>query len=567
MDNIVYLIFRRMRPPLLTLLVVYAVSVLGLVLIPGQDDSGNPWHMDFFHAFYFVSYMATTIGFGEIPYAFTDAQRLWVTVSMYATVIAWLYAIGTILTLVQDRTFQDALAERRLSRRIRSLREPFYLICGYGETGAALVRGLTEVGQHVTVIEIDEQRANMISLENLRDYVPVLHGDARRPVHLLEAGLRHEQCRAVVAVTNDNHANLKVAISSKLMHPEIPVICRADSADVEKNMASFGTDYIVDPYETFAVDLATAFKLPCLYLLQRWLTGSVDDCTLAEPVYPPMEGHWVICGFGRFGKALYRRLKELGIRVVVVEALPERTGKPAEGVVVGRGTEAETLRQADIETAVGLIAGTDNDTNNLSIVVTARELNPELFVVIRQNHTDNGCIIDEVRADMVMHASHIIADRIRVLLGTPMLHHFIRLACDRSNDWACELVSRISALVGRCMPELDEVDVDRHHAEAVIEAIEQGEIVSVGDILHDAWQRDRQIRCIVLMLQRDDEVFLLPGPEYRLQDGDRLLVCAGRGGMRRLYWNLQNAGILSYVRTGEVRKHGWLWNKLTDRDE
>ncbi len=562
MNNFVFLIFRRMRRPLLTLLVVYAVSILGLVLIPGQDADGNPWHMDFFHAFYFVSFMSTTIGFGEIPYEFTDAQRLWVSLSMYAGVISWLYAIGNILTLVQDKTFQDAIAEHRFARRIRAMRQSFYLICGYGETGSALVRGLTDVGQHVVVIEKDAQRANMIRLENLRDYVPTLHGDAQKPLHLQEAGLESPCCEAVVAVTNDNEANLKIAISSKLLHPDIKVICRADSADIEKNMASFGTDHIIDPYETFATYLSTAFRVPCLYLMQRWLIGNVGDCSLTDPVYPPKSQHWVICGYGRFGKAVHERLVEEGIEVRVIEARPDLTGEPRQGVIVGRGTEAETLLQADIETAGGLIAGTDNDANNLSIVVTARDLNPDLFIVLRQNHSDNERIIDAVHADMVMHPSRIIADKIRVLLGTPMLHRFIAMAYHKENDWACELVSRISALVGRCVPELEEVSIDDYHAGAVTDALGQGEHIRIGELLHDSWRRDRQIRCIVLMLQRGGEDMLLPDPETELQPGDRLLVCAGRGGLRRLYWNMQNAGILSYVRTGEVQKHGWLWNKL-----
>ena len=111
MDSIIYLVFRNMRQPLLTLLVVYAVAVFGLTVIPGVDADGNPWHMSIFHAFYFVSYMATTIGFGEIPYEFTDAQRLWVSLSLYAAVVAWIYAFGTILALVQDKTFQEAIAE------------------------------------------------------------------------------------------------------------------------------------------------------------------------------------------------------------------------------------------------------------------------------------------------------------------------------------------------------------------------------------------------------------------------------------------------------------------------
>ena len=51
--------------PLLVLIGVYSVSILGLVLIPGQDDQGMPWRMNFFHAFYFVSFMGSTIGFGS----------------------------------------------------------------------------------------------------------------------------------------------------------------------------------------------------------------------------------------------------------------------------------------------------------------------------------------------------------------------------------------------------------------------------------------------------------------------------------------------------------------------
>lgn len=68
MGHVFYLLLRRLRAPFLTIIVIYAISTLGFVLIPGQDDQGNPWHMDFFHAFYFVSFMGSTIGFGEIPY-------------------------------------------------------------------------------------------------------------------------------------------------------------------------------------------------------------------------------------------------------------------------------------------------------------------------------------------------------------------------------------------------------------------------------------------------------------------------------------------------------------------
>lgn len=565
MDNIVFLIFRRMRRPLITLLIVYALSVLGLVLIPGQDAEGQVWHMGFFHAFYFVSYMSTTIGFGEIPYEFNDAQRLWVIVAMYASVIAWLYAIGTILTLVQDKTFQQALAENKLARHIRTLHEPFYLVCGYGETGSALVKGLTDKGQHVVVIEIDEFRTNLIRLDNLRDFVPALHGDAQKPLHLQEAGLENPLCLAVVAVTNVNEVNLKIAITSKLLHPNIKVICRADSHDVEKNMASFDTDYIIDPFDTFATYLATAFQVPCLYLLQLWLFSGNDERVLDEPIYPPKNKRWIVCGYGRFGKAVYERLKKEGIDVVVIEANPEQTGQPAGGVIEGRGTEAETLIQAGVEQACGLIAGTDNDANNLSIVVTARNLNASLFFIVRQNHSDNSGIINAVNADMVMHPSKIIADKIRVLLGTPMLYQFISLAYHQDNDWACELVSRISALVRTHVPQMEEIMVNDFQSSAVMKVLARGESVRLGDLLRDPWQRDTELNCIALLMERHNELVLLPSIDTELKAGDRFLFCTGSQGFTRLYWNIQHDNILSYVRTGKAAKQGWLWRKFSKK--
>lgn len=558
--NIIYIILRRMRRPLLTLILVYALAVLGLVLIPGQDDAGLPWQMDFFHAFYFVSFMSTTIGFGEIPYPFTDGQRMWVTFSLYVSVIAWIYAIGTLLALVQDQTFQQAMRENLFARRIRRLSESFYLICGYGETGGTLVRALTDRDQQVVVIDIDQDRVNLLQLENLRQYVPGLHGDAALPIHLLEAGLEHPLCKGVVALTNVNEVNLKVAITSKLLRPEIRVICRAESRDIEDNMASFGTDYIIDPFDTFANHLAVALQSPGLYLLHEWLSGREDEL-LQDPVYPPQEGHWIICGYGRFGKAVYRRLKGEGIDPVVVELLPDITGAP-EGVIQGRGTEAATLQQAGIEHAVGLVAGTDDDANNLSVIMTARELRSDLFVVARQNLLDNHAIIQAVNADMVMHSSSIIANKVRVLLGTPLLYEFISLSMYQSDAWACELISRISALVENRVPEVWEVEITPDQALAVCESTAAGRSVELAALITDPNDREKRLHCIPLLIKRDNTTHTMPGDDFHLKQGDRLLFCGRASARYRLGWALQNAHALDYILSGEIRAQGWVWRLL-----
>jgi Trk K+ transport system NAD-binding subunit len=557
MNNIFFLIFRRMRWPLLTLVMAYSIAVLGLVLTPGQHADGEIWHMDFFHAFYFVSFMSTTIGFGEIPHAFSEAQRLWVMFSVYLTVVAWVYAIGNILALVQDHTFQHALNELRFARRIRKQREPFFLVCGYGETGSALVQALTDRDQNVVVIDIDSERVNMLQLQNLRQYVPALPVDAARPRHLLEAGLEHRKCQGVVALTNVNEVNLKIAITAKLLHPEIKVICRADSHDVEDNMASFGTDHIIDPYDVFARHLATALQNPGLYLLHEWLTG-VRHQKLGEPVYPPQKGGWIVCGFGRFGSAIYHRLVDEQIEPVVIEMHPEATDAP-EDTVKGRGTEAVTLEEAGIRDVAGLVAGTHNDANNLSIIMTARQLNPELFVIARQNHLDNTDIFDAVKADIVMHPSSVIANRIRVLLGTPLLYEFMSLAMYQDDQWACELISRVLAVVHDRVPEVWEVAINDEEALAVNRALEAGAAIELEDLLRDHRDRDSQLSCIPLLHLRRGSRVTLPPSSTRMKCDDRLLICGSMSARSRMEWTLQNDNALSYVLTGQVRAQAWIW--------
>ena len=559
MDTIVFLILRRMRTPLLVLIVTYAVTIAGLALIPGEDGAGNATApMSIFHAFYFLSYTATTIGFGEIPTAFSDAQRLWVSLTIYASVVAWIYSIGTLIALLQDRTFQRAIMERRFARRISRIAMPFHLVCGYGETGRALVQALTDRHQRAVVIDFDESRINLLKLEGHREYVPALLADARRPSNLVAAGLRNPWCTGVVALTDVNKTNLKIAIVTKLMRPGLKAICRADSHDVEANMASFGTDHIYDPFDTFAVYLATALNAPCLVLLYTWLSG-IEGEPLKDPVYPPASGLWILCGYGRFGKAVYQHLKTQGVELVVIEAEPGVTGTPPGGGVIGRGTEAETLEQARIDRAVGLVAGTDDDANNLSILMTARQMNPKLFLVARQNHLDNQELFEAVGAQIVMHPSTIIAERIRVLLATPLLSEFENYARYRDHEWACELISRIAALVEDRVPEVWEVAIDTDQAQAVCAATEQGSPLMLAELLRDPRDRETTLPAIALMLVHKSERTLLPEARVTLRRGDRVLFCGSGLARSRMEWTLQNDHALAYVQTGEGYHPGTLW--------
>ena len=556
MNTVTSLILRRMRLPLIVLICAYAISVLGLVLIPGDG-----YRVDFFHAFYFVSYMATTIGFGELPRGFNEAQRFWVLFSIYLTVVSWLYAIGVILALFQNSAFKRAMTEDKLRKSVKAFRRRFFLVCGYGDTGSMLVQALTERGRRAVAVDIEEERITALTLQNYDNYVPGLCADASLPETLKMAGLEHEKCAGLIALTNNDQANLAIAIAGKLLRPNMPVICRAESHEVEANMASFGTEHIVDPFDAFADHLAMAIHSPGAWLLHEWLTA-VPSTPLVDPLYPP-RGMWVVCGYGRFGKAVNANLRRQGIETVIIEASPQLTG--CTDCVIGSGTEARTLLAAGIEQAVGIVAGTNDDHNNLSIVMTALELNAKLFVVMRQNRSANDALFRAIKADLVMKASTIIAHEMLAVLTEPLLARFLFLARKRDNVWANHLLSRISAVIDDTVPAIWEVEIDHEEADGVCHLLHDGQTLTMGDLLRDPRARDERLDAIPLLLARGYEYDLIPDDDFPIESGDRLLFCGAEGVESAMAWTLRNYNAASYVLTGSDRPDGAIWRWLESR--
>jgi len=550
---------RRMRVPLIILVSAYAISVLGLVLIPGVDDQGNPWRMDFFHAFYFVSFMGSTIGFGEIPYAFTDGQRMWVMFAIYVTVVSWLYTIGTLIALIQTPAFRSTITRNAFTRSIRRLSDRFFMICGYGDTGQLLTEALAARGLRAVAIDIDQQRISALELQSLPVFVPGLCADAGDSSSLVAAGLKHRHCAGVVALTNNDRVNLKIAIASKLLNPRLPVICRAQTHDAAANIASFGTEHIINPFDTFADHLAMALNTPALYLLHEWLT-SAPHRRLSEPLFPP-RGRWVLCGYGRFGKAVERRLLDEGNVVTIIEADPQRTAAPAD-VICARGTEAETLLEAKIKDAVGIVAGTDDDANNLSVVMTARDLNPNLFIIARQNRAENDAIFRAAHVDLVTKNSDVIASRILALITTPLTADFLRLAGHQERQWSDALVKQIVEITENLVPHTWVVEISNADAAAVVDSLAAGNAVLLDHLCRDPHDRKQILPCIPLMMKRREQSLLLPDHKEALQQFDQILFCGQEVALHRMSRIADDPALLSYTRTGKRTASGWLWRRF-----
>ncbi len=559
MNSILFLILRRLRRPLILIIVCFSIAILGLSLMPGVDSDGNPLRLSIFESFYLISYTATTIGFGEIPYAYSQAQRLWLTFSIYLTVIPWFYAIGKIITLLQDSALRQAITTERFARAVAELQEPFYILCSYGESASVLAKTLDEKGMRVVVIESQQERLNELDLAETRSVIPHLCADAKLPENLIRAGVHHPFCSGVVTLTDNDEVNLAVAVAVKLMNPNLPVLARAERDDIAANMASFGTDHIINPYTLFGEQLAMRVHAIGTYILHEWLTDVPGD-TLLPPENPP-RGRWVVCGYGRFGKSVVQNLARENITTTIVEATPELTG--CDNCIVGSGTEAKTLLEADITNAVGIVAGTDNDINNLSIVMTAYELNPQLFVVIRKNRRHNDTLFKQFNADITMQPTEIIAHECLAHMIAPLLAQFLTLVRTQSNSWANQLISELVSVVGETVPERWAISIQESSTPAIAELLKRGIPVSLHNLTQDPGDRSKALNLVPLLLLRDNVPMLVPPIATGLRIGDQILFCGTADAKSGLNISVNNIKALTYVIDGiEVPDSlAWRWFK------
>ena len=562
MNDTVWLTLRRMRTPLIVMIIVYSLSVFGMLLIPGQDTDGNVYQLKILDAAYFVAIMATTIGFGEIPYHFTDAQRLYAYLIILPNVVAWLYAIGTILALFIDPQFKAVLQRGRFAQRVRWMGGPFYIVCGFGSTGTMITSGLNSRGIGASVLEGDEDVIHRMTLNEEYAHTPAMCADVTDRRQLEVAGLNNPFCQGVIAITNQDHANLTVAITVKLLRPELPVFARSETERTSRNMASFGTNYIIDPYAIFAERMFLALSSPIKYLLQDWLI-SVPGSTLRDPLHPP-SGRWIIAGLGRFGSRIAERLAQAGLPFTVIDVHPERL-EGFEHAVLGRGTEAHTLEQADIKSASGIIAGTGDDIDNLSIIMTARELNPGIFVVARQEKQPNDELFDACGADLVAKRGLIVARRVLAIATTPLIQAFLEYMVRQDDKFAERVVAQCKAVLHQRAPSLWTVDITGELGIGVKTAVDNGVAVKLKHLDHNSRSEDgERLDCICLVLERGASRTFMPSEEQEILEGDRLLFAGRETARREVLWTLSSPDALLAYATGQHLPSGtvgrWIQN-------
>ncbi len=558
LDRVTMVVLRYLRGPIIVLIFVYAIGITGMALIPGKDADGNVEYMSLFHAFYFFTYTATTTGFGEIPNGFTDEQRLWTIFCLYMGVIAWLYAIGSIVRLVQNPHFLESLAEHQFANAVRRIKQPFFIICGFGDTGSLLARGLSDHWFGAVVLDTDPERIKALALRDYRVKMPALCADPGIPKHLVDAGVRFPHCKAVIVLTMDEEVNLRISIMARFLNPDLQILCRSTSARHSEHLNMLGNVVVINPFEIFAQLLSMAITAPRLHNLNSCLVHN-KKAKLGRPLDVPT-GDWILCGYGRMGKWLHEYFVRHGIHPVVID--PEVSEVPEASQVIRGHANRVSLEQAGIQHAAGVVAGTNNDHDNLAILMCCRSIRPNAFTIVRQNSHDNQIAFDAANADLILQSSLTTARRILKHLISPQIQILIDYLREQGEECTRQLVERLIAEVGEKPLHLWRINLCEDEAVAVTRHLQSPAPLSLSDLIRDPHDLKGHISCIALAIERGDKRIKLPEASEPIEFCDEILFCGTEHSEIVLAATLNNAYTLDYLVTGIDAPHGYVFRWL-----
>jgi voltage-gated potassium channel len=217
--------------------------------------------------------------------------------------------------------------------------------------------------------------------------------------------------------------------------------------------------------------------------------------------------HFIICGMGRVGRSVARELARKPASFIIIEYAENKRQKFASEkwlVLSGDATQEETLREAQIERASGLIAATTTDATNLYIVLTARGLNPHLKIIARASEDTAEKHLLTAGADSVVSPYSFAGQRIAQSLLRPHVVSFLDTA---TTHLGMDL-------------EIGEVHITSASTFA-------------GKTLESS--RIRQERgVIVLAIKRRDAMRFNPAPDERIEPDDCLIAMGEPAQLRQL---------------------------------
>lgn len=221
-----------------------------------------------------------------------------------------------------------------------------------------------------------------------------------------------------------------------------------------------------------------------------------------------ISGHFVVCGFGRMGAYVCHQFHVRGIPFVVIENSPEAQLKIidlAYHLAPGNATDEEVLISANIKSARGLVSVLNSDASNVYVVLSARELNPDLEIIARAGEESAHKKLMRAGANRVISPYQVGGMRMVMGILKPEVMNFLEVAMDYRD----------------MNIELEEISITS-------ESLYCGKSLVETDI-----RRDLNLIIITIKKAHGKMVFN-PGPSAVIEEGDTLIAMGERKSLRVL---------------------------------
>jgi len=218
-----------------------------------------------------------------------------------------------------------------------------------------------------------------------------------------------------------------------------------------------------------------------------------------EKMIKKLNRHYIICGCGRIGYLICKELSQEKIDFVVIDDNPETIQKIIEDesfiYYKGDATQDKTLIAAGIKRARGIVCALPSDAQNLYVILTAKELNPDIYVLSRSEEIESEHRLLRAGADRVISPYVLGGMRMAMAISRPAMLDFI------------EITTRRQSLELR----MDEIDIC------------EGSPV-VGKSLEESEIRQRYGLIIVAVKKDSGQMIFNPMASYVIAQGDKLIA-------------------------------------------
>jgi voltage-gated potassium channel len=147
-----------------------------------------------------------------------------------------------------------------------------------------------------------------------------------------------------------------------------------------------------------------------------------------------LKGHTILCGYGKVGKEVARVFKNENTSFVVIESDEKASAKAtADGFLclnMNASTD-EALKEAGIMNAKSLVAALGSDADNLYVTLSAKSLNPDIFVVARVDNEESEAKLIRAGADRTMSPYGVGGRRLAMMTLKPLVVDFVDTTMDR----------------------------------------------------------------------------------------------------------------------------------------